>query len=200
MNDEFSDSILSLTSLVEIKGSNKGKNANATITKDGILFDSLEEEHVYEWILEARKLGFISEITYQPESFVLYDGMKNKKGKFIVRPHIYTADYKLKMTDKWKSFVNHNKIKILNDFYDKDNYLYIDVKGQFNKFSGDREFSINHKFMLAIHNIYVWKIIPKKLFEKTWLPKNCVFTLKTKKISKKYSDYKIFENHHFIDS
>lgn len=113
MADEFSDSILSLTSLVEIKGSNKGKNANATITKDGILFDSLEEEHVYEWILEARNLGFISEITYQPESFILYGGMKNKKGKFIVRPHIYTADYKLKMTDKWKSFVNHNKIKII---------------------------------------------------------------------------------------
>lgn len=198
MVDNFSESILELTNHVEVSGSTKGKNSKSTVTKYGITFDSLEEEHVYEWIIEAKTLGFIDEITYQPESFVLYNGLKNSKGKYIVRPHVYTADYKLKMTYKWKTFVKDNKIKILNDFYHNDDYLYIDVKGQFNKFSGDREFSINHKFMLAIHNIYVWKVIPKKLFEKTWLPKNCVFTAKTKKISKKYSEFKTFEHHQFI--
>lgn len=198
MVDNFSESILELTNHVEVNGSTKGKNSKSTVTKYGITFDSLEEEHVYEWIIEAKTLGFIDEITYQPESFVLYNGLKNSKGKYIVRPHVYTADYKLKMTDKWKKFVKDNKIKILNDFYYHNDYLYIDVKGQFNKFSGDREFSINHKFMLAIHNIYVWKVIPKKLFEKTWLPKNCVFTAKTKKISKKYSEFKTFEHHQFI--
>ena len=198
MVDNFSKSILELTNHVEVSGSTKGKNSKSTVTKYGITFDSLEEEHVYEWIIEAKALGFIDEITYQPESFVLYNGLKNSKGKYIVRPHVYTADYKLKMTDKWKTFVKDNKIKILNDFYYNNDYLYIDVKGQFNKFSGDREFSINHKFMLAIHNIYVWKVIPKKLFEKTWLPKNCVFTAKTKKISKKYSEFKTFEHHQFI--
>lgn len=198
MVDNFSESILELTNHVEVNGSTNGKNSKSTVTKYGITFDSLEEEHVYEWIIEAKTLGFIDEITYQPESFILYNGLKNSKGKYIVRPHVYTADYKLKMTYKWKTFVKDNKIKILNDFYHNDDYLYIDVKGQFNKFSGDREFSINHKFMLAIHNIYVWKVIPKKLFEKTWLPKNCVFTAKTKKISKKYSEFKTFEHHQFI--
>lgn len=172
-----------------------GKNSRSDIYEYGYHFDSKEELDVYEWIDEAKRIGFVENFIYQPPSFTLFDGRKNDKNKFIVRPHIYTADFKLIMTDKWLNFRKNNKIKIFDKFDEKE--IYIDVKGTWSRFSDGRDFQINFKWMLDKFNIYVWKVIPIKFFEKTWLPEKCVVTRKTKKISSKYKNLKTFEHHNF---
>ena len=176
----------------------RGKNSKSTIVAHGINFDSNEEVDVYEWLLEAENKGFISDIEYQPKSFVLFDGLKNEKGKFVVRPHVYTADFKFKVTEKWRKFQSANKIKVFNKLIRDDGCVYIDVKGAFNRFGGDRNFGVNSKWVLAKYGIYVWKIEPKDLFKKAWLPEKCVFTKKTNKISKKYAVYHTFSNSKFV--
>lgn len=170
----------------------KGKNSRSDIVSYGYKFDSKEELDVFEWILEAKEYGFIDEYEYQPKSFTLFDGIKNQKGKYVVRPHVYTADFKIVFSDKWVEFRKNNKIRIFDKFDEKT--VYIDVKGSWSKYDDGRSFVINFKWTLSKFGIYVWKIIPLKLFEKTWLPKRCVFTRKTHKVSAKYSKLLTFEN------
>ena len=196
MDNNFDDIIDEMSDKIDPKVVlSKGKNSRSEIIAYGIRFDSKEELDVFEWILEAKKMGFIEEYEYQPKNFVLYEGLKNEKGKFIVRPHVYTADFRLKFTDKWAEFRKLNKIKLFDKLDEKN--IYIDVKGSWSIYDDGRSFQINHKWVLSKYGIYVWKIIPIKLFEKTWLPKNCVLTRKTKKISSKYSKFKTFDNKDF---
>lgn len=173
----------------------KGKNNRSDIIGYGYRFDSKEELDVFEWILEAKKFGFVEEYEYQPKSFELFSGFKNEKGKFIVRPHVYTADFKVKFTNEWVEFRKLNKIKIF-DKIDEIN-VYMDIKGSWSIYDDGRSFQINSKWVLDKFGIYVWKVIPIKLFEKTWLPENCILTRKTKKISAKYSKFKTFNNKNF---
>lgn len=174
----------------------KGHNARSLIKAYGYHFDSKEELDVFEWILEASNLGFIDSYQYQPESFMLYEGYKNTKGKFIVRPHVYTADFRIHFNDRWIEFRKRNKLKIFDKFDEKT--VYLDVKGSWSRYDDGRSFQINSKWTLYRYGVYVWKIIPLKFFEKTWLPRNCVLTRKTRKVSAKYSKLKVFENRGFL--
>lgn len=193
MTVTFDDFAEDIGKLVDEKTMISGKNAKSTVVSHGINFDSKEESDVYEWLLEAEALGFLTGIKYQPKSFVLFDGLKNDKGKFMVRPHVYTADFRFCVTNVWTEFQSKNKIKVFNKLIGENGEVFIDVKGSFNRFGGDRNFGVNSKWVLAKFGIYVWKIEPKELFSKTWLPKQCVFTRKTNKISKKYSDFLTYE-------
>ena len=196
--DAFSDEMVSLAEKTEYGANFKsGKNSKSTVVSHGINFDSNEEADVYEWILEAESLGFLKNVEYQPKPFELFEGLRNEKGKLVVRPHVYTADFSFVLTDKWRDFQKNNKIKIFHRLIPDDGVVYIDVKGSFNRFGGDRNFGVNSKWVLAKFGIYVWKIEPKDLFSKTWLPKQCIFTKKTKKQSKKYAMFKTFDNHCF---
>ena len=187
------DGVMSSTKCDDIIS--KGKNSRSDVIAYEYNFDSKEELDVFEWILEAKELGFIDEYEYQPKSFELFEGVKNLKGKYIVRPHIYTADFKVIFNDKWIDFRKNNKFKIFDKFDEK--VVYIDVKGAWSKYDDGRSFIINFKWTLAKFGIHVWKIIPLKFFEKTWLPKKCVLTRKTHKISAKYKNMLTFENHNF---
>ena len=174
-----------------------GKNARSNIVVDGYNFDSNEELDFYYWVLEAKDYGFIDDFIYQPPSFVLYPGYKNEKGKFIIREHIYTADFKIQFSDKWIQFRKDNNIKVFDKFDEKTTF--IDVKGGFNRFGGDRGFSINLKWVFAKYGIYIWKIKPFEFFhKKTWLPKKSICTRKTGKVRAKYAGVKIFEKHGYI--
>lgn len=188
--------IESLGSEIEPEVLKKGKNDRSDVVAYGYRFDSKEELDVYEWLLEAQSLGFIEDIEYQPKSFELFEGYKNAKGKYMIRPHVYTADFHFKFTDDWIRFRKANKLKIFDKFDEKD--IYIDVKGSWSIYDDGRSHQINTKWMFSKYGIYVWKIVPIKLFEKTWLPKNCVFTRKTKKISAKYAKFKTFDCHNFV--
>lgn len=184
MSNEFSNNIDAIVQ--------RGKNNRSDVVAYGHRFDSKEELDVYEWLLESKELGFIESFEYQPKSFELYEGLKNSKGKYVVRPHVYTADFKVNFTDKWIDFRKKHNIKIFDKL--DEQCIYIDVKGTWSKFDDGRSFQINFKWTLSKYGIYVWKVIPLKFFEKTWLPKNCVLTRKTHKISAKYSKLLTFSN------
>jgi len=192
-NDDFAATMADLDTN-DAPVTKRGKNAKTGIVAYGINFDSNEELEFYEWILEAKELGFVDDFEYQPKSFVLFDGAKNSKGKFTVRPHVYTADFRIEFNDSWIDFKRRNSLKLFDGFDEMT--VYVDTKGAFNRFSGgdERVWSINCKWTLAKFGIYVHKVIPKKFFGKAWLPKRCVFTRKTKKISTRYKDFKTFEN------
>ena len=197
MVDNFEEMVESLGSEVDSDVIiAKGKNSRSAIVAYGIRFDSKEELDVYEWLVECKNMGFVETFEYQPKRFELYEGSKNAKGKYMIRPHVYTADFHVKFTDKWVEFRKANKFKIFDKFDEKD--IYIDVKGFQSIYDDGRQFVLNLKWMFSKYGIYIWKIIPFKLFEKTWLPQNCVLTRKTKKISAKYAKYKTFGNHNFV--
>jgi len=153
---------------------------------------------VYEWLVDAKNNNLIKVIIYQPSPFILSDRVsvqieKKLKTKtkivdhFLFHPHKYTADF---------SFIIMSE-KLSNIFVGKhilDNkIIYIDVKGSGNRHDGGRAFSINQKWVMEKYNIYVEKIIPYELFKKTWVPKNCRLTPKTKKEIKKYSHLKTID-------
>ena len=135
---------------------------------------SEEEKDFYHWLLELKYYGYISEIRYEPESFVLAEDVKIQvikqlktkqliKEKTLLHRHEYTPDF---------VFVLERPLPV-QVFYPGQGILYVDTKGTFDRFKSVREFSINQKWMLDKHKIYVNKIIPKKLFKKTFVPLKC---------------------------
>lgn len=192
-NKEFNDLINDSDITTPLKcDKTKGKNSRSNISGYGIIFDSKEELDFYEWLIEAKDFGFVTNFSYQPESFTLFNGVKNNKDKFVIRPHIYTADFKIEFTDKWNSFRKDNKIKVFDKF--ESQLTYVDIKGGFSIYDDGRSFIINQKWVMSKYGIYIWKIVPIKFFETTWLPKRCVFTRKTNKISKRYSSLRTYEH------
>jgi hypothetical protein len=178
-----------------LKMANKGKNRRKQVDFEGFVFDSVEEVFFYLWLKEASEYGFVNNFEYQPKSFILsgpvYEtrGVKSFHQVQIMRGHEYTADFKIELTDKWFAFMKTNDIRVFNRFFGKEkngHIFYVDVKGVFNRFGGDRGFSINQKWVFQKYGVYVWKIAPPELFEKTWLPEKCRFTLKTNKESKRF--------------
>lgn len=140
-----------------------------------ITFDSHEEIWVYKWLEEAVIAGFVESFAYQPVAFDLISKksysveveLKTKTktvDKHLLHEHIYTADYSFVATEKLKK-LNHKM------FSHDDTYL-IDVKPSFQRFGGDRSFSINQKLVYDKYQIFINKVIPQKLFELTWVPKN----------------------------
>jgi hypothetical protein len=155
-------------------------------------FQSNEEWFFYNWLIEARKRNLVSCIEYQPAAYklservaVMYEKkMKTKKKyveKFLFHPHSYTPDFR---------FIVH---PLLENFFVRSRYMQecevvVDVKGQFNKFSDQKQFAINQKWVYVKYGVYVEKIIPEKLFKKTWCPVVCRWSPKKKQPVKKYID------------
>ena len=145
---------------------------------------SEEERQFSAWLFEALQHSLISDVKYEPKSYVLSDraSMLVKKelktktkivDRFLLHPHEYTPDFE---------FVIHH-IPLLTFFIKIDGIerVVVDTKGAFNLHGGDRNFSINRKWMFSKHGIYVNKIVPKKLFKGTWVPMSYRSTKSTKK-------------------
>lgn len=142
---------------------------------DDIEFDSKEEIDFYKWAKELQAKGFISKFEYHPKSLELSERvvktievkLKTKtkeKEKFLLNPHIYTADFILWINN---SFAN------LNTGFEatpNTNQVWIDVKGTWNKYESDTKFSINQKWVFQKYGIFINKVIPKKLFKKSFAP------------------------------
>ena len=77
--------------------------------------------------------------------------------------------------------------------YDGVLTLVVDVKGTFMRNDGGRSFSINQKLMMAVHNIYVQKFVPKEAFKKLGVPKRCLTTMKSGKASKVFKGMNYLE-------
>ena len=119
--DNIIESAVKTTNDMELK---KGKNRNAKeipFDIDGrtYMLDSNEEWCMFNWVKEMKEHGLLLDYIYQPPSYVLspkyeyvpYPPVVDKKKrhvdekyanvpkpfktKFLMHPHIYTADFKL---------------------------------------------------------------------------------------------------------
>lgn len=199
--DNLIDQGVQTTNDMELK---KGKNRNAKeipFDIDGrtYMLDSNEEWCMFHWVKEMKEHGLLLDFTYQPQSYELspkyeyvsYPPKFNKKGemksKFLMHPHIYTADFKLVFDASNYKLMEYlsQAFKIrTDDVKDGKVELVIDVKGTFMSNDGGRSFSINQKLMMMVHNVYVNKLIPKAAFKKLGVPKRCITTMKSGKPSK----------------
>ena len=209
--DNLIEAGVSTTQEMEVK---KGKNKNAKeipfdIDGHTYMLDSQEEWCMFNWIKEMKERGLLLDYVYQPEHWDLtprfeytpYPVMKDKKGnvktKFLMHPHVYTADFKLMFDANNLNLMSYlgQVFKLrLDDVNDGVLTLVVDVKGTFMSNDGGRSFSINQKLMMAVHNIYVSKFVPKEAFKKLGVPKRCTTTMKSGKASK------VFKGMNFVET
>ena len=208
--DNLIEAGVQTTQEMEVK---KGKNRNAKeipfdIDGKTYMLDSQEEWCMFNWIKEMKEHGLLLDYVYQPEHYDLsprfeytpYPVVKDKKGnvktKFLMHPHVYTADFTLKFDANNLNLMRYlgQAFKLrLDDVKDGVLTLVVDVKGTFMSNDGGRSFSINQKMMMAVHNIYVSKFVPKVAFKKLGVPKRCTTTMKSGKASKVFKGMNFLE-------
>jgi hypothetical protein len=151
---------------------------------DGINFDSKEEMEFYHWLCEAKEHGLVETFSYHPYSFKLYDGLKytqviqlktktKTRERTLLKPHVYTPDYMVLPVKG--SLLDGNSIFRR---VDEEHPFIIEVKGMYLQ---NERFPLNQKWVHQIHGIYVDKVVPQKLFLKTWVPAKCLITPHTGK-------------------
>jgi hypothetical protein len=208
--DNLIETGVQTTQEMEVK---KGKNRNAkeiSFEIDGhtYMLDSQEEWCMFNWIKEMKERGLLLDYVYQPEHYDLspryeytpYPVQTDKNGefkkKFLMHPHVYTADFILRFDARNLQLIRYlaQAFKIrLDDVKDNELTLVVDVKGTFMSNDGGRSFSINQKMMMAVHNIYVQKFVPKVAFKKLGVPKRCTTTMKSGKASKVFKGMNFME-------
>lgn len=185
----------------------KGKNRNAKeipfdIDGHTYMLDSQEEWCMFNWVKEMKERGLLLDYIYQPEHWDLtpkYDyepfppvdikkrgGKVERKMKFLMHPHIYTADFTLTFDAKNLKLMDYlaQVFKLrCDDVKEGKITVVVDVKGTFMA-NDARSFPINQKMMMLVHNIYVNKFVPKEAFKKLGVPKRCTTTMKSGKASK----------------
>ena len=179
----------------------RGKNRNAKeipfeIDGHTYMLDSQEEWCMFNWIKEMKEHGLLLDYVYQPEHWELtprfeytpYPAVVDKKKrpvdekyanvpkpfkkKFLMHPHIYTADFTLKFDAnnlKLMEYLSQAFKLRLDDVYDGVLTLVVDV------------------------NIYVNKFVPKEAFKKLGVPKRCTTTMKSGKASKVFKGMNFLE-------
>lgn len=185
-------------------GRNKKSNVEVLdeFTSTKVTVDSNEEYYIYQWAMECKKLGIIKEYVYQPESFHLTDkftyvplfGNVKCKEKHLLQDHIYSADFKFVFDMKYgEKLAQYFKIGQQSVNKDGDIEVWVDVKGTFQRFGGDRSFSINQKLVYDKHKIYVQKITPKECFAILGAPHAARYTIKKKSVSHVFDGYNYIE-------
>jgi hypothetical protein len=150
---------------------------------------SKEELYFTWWLDELRANGFIIEYDYEPITLTLSEKVEipvtkvtfTKKGlrkeevkmKTILHAHEYTPDFKIKFSDE-----RIIKVPLITSV---DEYVWIDVKSDWNQNNMNREFSINQKWVYQKHNKFVNKVVPEKLFKATFTPERYLLTDVTNK-------------------
>lgn len=179
-----------------------GKNNKSKYFYDDIHFDSKEEIDFYIFLKNAKKLHiFIKDFEYQPPSFELipkaeYECTKELKSKSKVvhktmyRAHKYTADFRVEVDDL---FIE--KYGDLIPIYG-NHVFYVDVKGTYNRFGGDRIFPIHQKLLYFMYGFHVLKINPEQFFQLINLvPEEVAFMKKRKNptLKQKFKNINILE-------
>lgn len=172
----------------------RGKNRASAYIRDGVVFDSQEEIEFYLFLQDCLRLGLIESYEYQPPAFELIPKVevvekipyKKKEGyktvkRVLYQPHSYTADWVFKIKPKFLKFFPNHGLRI-----SKKNLVYVDIKGAYNRFGGDRIFPINAKLLYQVHKLHVNKLVPIAFFQKLgcapdelrWMKNRKVQTLK----------------------
>ena len=169
----------------------------------GQQYDSKEEIY-FTWFLDdLKKSGHIKYTYYQPETLILikkpiyYWKKQNKKSTIektgnIIDSLKYTPDFRIVWSKKGiqdyvyvlneENISVHSRarkpfISIRNKDYPCDSLVsYVDVKGNFGQHGDTVKFPVLQKIIFYTKNIYVEKIIPAKLFKKTFYPERYLFT------------------------
>lgn len=147
-----------------------------------------EEKDFAEWLEEAEYNGLVTDLEYEPHSFLLSPKqsifvekqLKTKikqVEKFLLHQHSYTPDFRFIIKDK-----------LLYAFFKKISglYTYVDTKGTWSNRGSAQEFSINQKWVYEKYGVFINKIIPSKLFKKTWVPELCRLTPKKRQPKKEF--------------
>ena len=182
------------------------KNKKSTITiddsihgKTGYELDSAEEWYFYHWLMEAMKLGIVIDFEYQPPSFQITEKFKyvpafgnpKQKEKHLLADHEYTADFRITFDKKYgEKLSEYFKIPLEAINAQGNPNVWVDVKVGFNRFAGDRNFSIHQKLVWDKYKIFVQKLVPEDLFKKLGAPEAAKYTIKTKAPTKKYAGAK----------
>lgn len=164
-------------------------------------FDSDEEKEFNAWCEDALSLGMLSEIIYHPQAFSLSPRqtvktivqMKTKAkviDAFLLHPHEYTADFRLMLTEYGRQFLDEKGLLAACD----SSQMFVDVKGGFNIYHDDKQFSINQKWVFREFGVYIHKIVPKKWFARTWVPKLALYSPKQRKFRECYRGCKTIES------
>lgn len=165
-------------------------------------FDSTEEWEFWNWLLEAEKHELVSDIEYHSKTFILSEKIEYPKvihlktKDKIIYPTLlngctYTPDFQFKI----HSDVIREHIKKLHTVvYDK---VIVDTKGSFgsSKNTAHATFPIKAKWMFQKHGLYIEKVVPGKLFKKTWVPEAARYTEKKKIVKKEYRNTPIIKKY-----
>lgn len=153
-----------------------------------------DEEVFFQWYIDDLiEAGFIEKFNYEQETYTIFDQlklpwMKQMKTKVAqkefeaIKPSTYTPDFNIYWTDEAKGiFINgipSEKMPYFAgaeflDLTDQGRSV-LDVKGADNTFgkknSSIYTFPLKQRMMWLVHNIYVQKVVPQQLFQKTFTP------------------------------
>ena len=154
---------------------------------------SEEERNFYAWLLEAERHGLIGDIEYhgskkapyKPHTFILSErttttetvrlksGKEKTKEKFLLGKHGYTPDFTFTVPNRFTRALCPPTGKV-----------WVDTKGTYNR--GEGSFSINKKWVFQRFNVFINKVVPEKLFRKTWVPERARLTPVKREPVKKY--------------
>lgn len=155
------------------------------IVIDSKEMDSDEERDFYSWLLEAESVGLVANIEYHNRPLELSPRattqetiqLKTKTKiveRFLLHPHQYTPDFIFSWAGGGCPFAKTSR------------FIWVDVKGSGSRFHDGKQFSINQKWVYDKYGIYINKVVPRKLFLKTWVPEACRYTPKRRDHVKAY--------------
>ena len=194
---------------------NQNRNKASTFTKDGYSFDSKEEVEFYIFLRDCTRVGLIKKYEYQPKAYelipkaveVIKVPYKRKEGfktveKVLYPSHKYTIDFKFLPSPRLYELIP-SICRVLR--VSKDNWIYTDIKGAYNRFGGDRLFNLHRCMMFNKFRVHVNKIVPELFFkqigvapeELRWMQSRKVPTLKKAYIGLESLDNLVKNGHKF---
>ena len=121
-------------------------------------------------------------VLYHATEYKLSLRITDEQGRFLLQSHKYTPDFKSTLKTPLKPFQQYFKYR---------EKTIIDVKGAFSRFHDQKSFNINQKWVYSRYGMYVQKVVPEKLFKKTFVPELCRYTPIKGKLIKKYKECRL---------
>jgi len=140
---------------------------------------SKEEFAFAAWIDELLKIGVVQTWKYEPVTFTLAKSKRTTAGgkqKHLCRGCVYTPDFSFFVaTDFQQKFEEKTGMVMTPPWPEvakgsSSGWFLVETKGQ--KPRQADTFSIKMKWLLETKKLYVNKVIPIKLFQKTFVPEN----------------------------
>lgn len=148
------------------------KKGTAKPEKYGIVFDSIDEVWMYEWLTDAKKAGLLKDFLYHPSPVEVFPAYIEGK-KTILHSCTYTPDFIITgISDKLKPYFRKSD----------DGFWWTDVKGSFSAHSDLRSFMLICKALWYLKKIYVNKVVLKDLCSQTFVPESIKYTDKKKQL------------------